>query len=645
MAVRWQFGGSVLGRSASVNGFAQPTIRQHTICPTRDPSLTMPTTHPQEAVGRTVLANINSVFLVAMGRLTLDRRSMAEFLISATHGRSTIHTTEECRHGDNRYVVSSLLEVLGLGYWQVILLIPDGAGGGPSSLILSYILHGHIPYYNGHHHDPILDAKLSRNPNLLCITPDLYAHFYSSLRYSTQALPVNTLLDTLVRPNADTVVDSQTCVEWRYEPEKAVSHVVLTSAATAGGQWTDNPAHTSVDIATLSYSEMLSLPGYSYGAHFAAQHNGRPAPAFERPSRAQAASYYAAYPSAAGIASTLHTSVTVTRVSRAASGSGFTLTMHTPTHTPHTLHATHVVLASGIFSHAPSAPPPLSQLPGPSAASSSSSSLPLLVIGSGFTAADVLLSGPRGRPAYHVFRWAPAARPSPLKACHASAYPEYARVYRAMRRAATATAGGSAAAAAAAARRPSLTTSLLDEGCYEGFANGEVVGVERAALAGAWEVAIRCADGHVERRVVGGLAYAVGRRGNLAYLDRALRREVLGAAAADREYLDGHAVRDKVEADVQVAPGVFVIGGLTGDSLVRHAYGGCVQAAGEIMGVAKSANAQQAQHYVSQTEAIEDDTWSHEDSKLLESKLAHQDLHLDRWKLVDTVGGHLQLLG
>ena len=77
-------------------------------------------------------------------------------------------------------------------------------GNGPSALVLSYILHGHIPYYVGGHHDAILDAKLQKSPNLLHLTPDLYAHFLSSLRYSTQALPVNTLLDTLVRPNADT---------------------------------------------------------------------------------------------------------------------------------------------------------------------------------------------------------------------------------------------------------------------------------------------------------------------------------------------------------------------------------------------------------------------------------------------------------
>jgi len=506
-------------------------------------------------------------------------------------------------------------------------------GGGPSSLILSYILHGHIPYYKGHHHDAILHAKLSRNPNLLCITPDLYAHFYSSLRYSTQALPVNTLLDTLVRPNADTVVDSQTCVEWRYEPEKAVSHVVLTSSPTAGGQWTDNPVHTSMDIKTLSYSELLSLPGYSYDTFYSAQHGGKPAPEFERPTRAQAASYFAAYPSAAGIESTLHTSTTVTRVTRASSGSGFTLTLHTLAHPLRPLHATHLVLATGIFTHPLPPPSSLSLIPGPTSPSAVSS-LPLLVIGSGFTAADTLLSAAGPRRTLHIFRWAPAQRPSPLKACHSSAYPEYARVYRAMRRAATGGGGGGAAA---------------DDG-YEGFANGAVESVaRRAGAAAGWDVAIRRSDGRVEHRVVGALAYAVGRRGDLAYLERGLRAEVLGACAAERPYVDGRALREKLgEGRVQVAPGVFAVGSLTGDSLVRHAYGGCVCAAAEIMGVADGAR-ELPERMVGcagdLNDAIEADAWSHDDSKRVESGLAHLDLHLDRQKMVDAVGSHLHLLG
>ncbi|KKY15819.1 hypothetical protein UCDDS831_g07421 [Diplodia seriata] len=138
-------------------------------------------------------------------------------------------------------------------------------GNGPSALILSYILHGHIPYYARPHHDPLLRAKLESRPNLLDLTPDLYAHFQSSLRYSTQALPVNTLLDTLIRPNADTEIDPESCVDWRYEPDQAVSHVALGNTPDAGGQWTDNPVAANSDIGTLSYAEMLSLPGVYEG--------------------------------------------------------------------------------------------------------------------------------------------------------------------------------------------------------------------------------------------------------------------------------------------------------------------------------------------------------------------------------------------
>ncbi|GME25104.1 uncharacterized protein LTHEOB_2587 [Neofusicoccum parvum] len=221
-------------------------------------------------------------------------------------------------------------------------------GNGPSALILSYILHGHIPYYARPHHDPLLRTKLESRRNVLDLTPDLYAHFQSSLRYSTQALPINTLLDTLIRPNADTEIDPESCVDWRYEPDKAVSHVALGNAVCAGGQWADEPVSASSDIGTLSYAEMLSLPGYSFADHWKAV-NGEPLPHFLRPTRTQVAAYYKAYPHAVGIEGSISSNAQVSQVSRTADG--FYIGSHD-------IRCKHLVLASGIFS-VNTPPPPL----------------------------------------------------------------------------------------------------------------------------------------------------------------------------------------------------------------------------------------------------------------------------------------------
>jgi hypothetical protein len=278
-----------------------------------------------------------------------------------------------------------------------------------------------VPYYVGGHYDSILDAKLRKEPNLLHLTEDLYAHFASSLRYSTQALPVNTLLDTLIRPNADTELNPTSCVQWRYEPEKAVSHVAIGDTEHAGGQWADKPVSASADIGTLSYAEQLSLPGYSYEVHLAKRETQDQCD-FVRPSRAEVADYLRAYPAAAGIADSVFAGTKIEDVRR--TKDGFVIGSLG-------IRCKHLVLASGTFSV--NIPPPLSLAP---VAQLNNIQHPLLVIGSGFSAADVIISAPATRRIIHIFQWAPEKRPSPLRACHHTAYPEYATVYRQMKLAA-----------------------------------------------------------------------------------------------------------------------------------------------------------------------------------------------------------------
>ncbi|KAF2120182.1 hypothetical protein BDV96DRAFT_320352 [Lophiotrema nucula] len=452
-------------------------------------------------------------------------------------------------------------------------------GNGPSALILSYILHGHIPYYIGGHHDTILDLKLGKRPSLLELTPDLYAHFLSSLRYSTQALPVNTLLDTLIRPNADTEVNPPSCVEWRYEPERAISHVAIGDAPQAGGQWAENPVSASADIGALSYAEQLSLPGYAYAEHLKRKEVQEQCD-FVRPSRTEVADYLQAYPSAVGISDTVFTDTKVGDVSRAAEGF-FIGSLG--------IRCKHLVLASGIFTV--NIPPPRLLAP---IAELDSHCEPLLVIGSGFSAADVIISTPKTRKVIHIFQWSPDTRPSPLRGCHHTAYPEYATVYRQMKVAAIASPRAITAKSPVLRRKSNPFFSQRDwHTSYEGLPNAEVLAVSRSEETGAATVTIRLASGDTVSRTVGGLEYVVGRRGTLDYLSPDLRAEIAGIDILPSEdttstLISGHTLRPKAETSFEVARNIFIVGSLAGDSLIRHAVGSCVFAAGRILGAIPS---------------------------------------------------------
>jgi hypothetical protein len=385
-------------------------------------------------------------------------------------------------------------------------------------------------------------------------------------------------------------------VEWRKESGRAVNHVVLTDADRPGGQWAADPVEASWNIGALSYGEMLSLPGYSYAEHYEKLH-GTKLPDFERPSRTRVAEYFAAYPAAVGISDSLRTGTHVSRIR--GSANGFSIALKDG----QILTCGHLVLGTGIFTHSIPPPVPLHKL-----TSLNDPSKPLLVIGSGFSAADAIISTPPHRKILHIYHWDPDNRPSPLRGCHHQAYPEYAGVYRQMKLAASSKSKKSAAATSPYMRRKSNPFFNQRDwaSVYEGLPNAKVI--EVMGLYDAISVRIRLESGETLWRDVGGLAYVVGRRGSLDYLDSELRFDVLGTPAVPHkslvvignshtsngtsrvaeEWIDGRTLRTKAETSTEVAHGVFIIGSLIGDSLVRHAYGGCVFAASRILGVLRA---------------------------------------------------------
>ncbi|PLB33364.1 uncharacterized protein BDW47DRAFT_121286 [Aspergillus candidus] len=453
-------------------------------------------------------------------------------------------------------------------------------GNGPSAMLLSFILHGNIPYYSSDppHPDPLLDAKLKDAPDLLnADVPALTEHFAASrLSYSTQALPVNVLLDTLVRPSVD--VEELSCttnIEWRRLPEKSVSHLVFGHASQPGGQWVENPMPGSWEIQTLSYASMLSLPGYSFAEHYR-RVTGKDLPAFTRPSRQETADYFRAYPEAVQINDTMRCHETLNGISRTASG--FYIRSHN-------IHCKRLVLASGIFSEVLQ-PRPLLQ---PLATLQPVPELPLLVIGSGFSAADVIISAPKDQKIIHVYKWSPENRPSPLRGCHQQAYPEYSGVYRLMRRAAVAAEPTSTKKPRyrRLTSTPFLTSRTWDD-VYEGLPNTEIIGVDTNKDDAT--VTFRAHNGSVFTRRLRGMVYATGRRGTLKYLDNGLLAEVVGQQNGPElnPIISGQTLRSKALDDMEVTKDLFIIGSLTGDSLIRFSYGSCVQTAGKLIGASSS---------------------------------------------------------
>lgn len=451
-------------------------------------------------------------------------------------------------------------------------------GNGPSALILSYILHGNTPYYNPTkpHPDPILHNKLSDSPCLLdADVHNLTAHFPASrLSYSTQALPINVLLDTLIRPLADTDPgEFNACLEWRLEAERKVSHVVLGNTTQVGGQWANNPVSASWDIGALSYAEMLSLPGYSFEDHYKST-RGCSLPLFHRPTRREVAEYLAAYYKEVGIQDSVYTDVDVGDIQKVKTG--FHIGSHNIT-------CRNIVLASGIFSKLIPPRPSLRPLNGLPRCNASSQS-PLLVVGSGFTAADIIVSAPVDRKIIHIFKWDPENRPSPLRACHPRAYPEYAGVYKRMKLAAKRTLDPGGISSPLVGRKYGSYFAKRDWDSYEGLPNTYIKDVEvrdNAAL-----VSLETGDGNIIEREISNMEYVIGRRGSLSYLNNSLAGEVLGTlnqTIDPQSAISGRTLRSRVETNLEVSPNVFVIGSLTGDSLVRFAYGGCVFAAREIL--------------------------------------------------------------
>jgi hypothetical protein len=333
----------------------------------------------------------------------------------------------------------------------------------------------------------------------------------------------------------------------------------------------DNPVRASWDIGTLSYAGMLSLPEYGFEQYYQDTY-AQPMPFYLRPSRRQVADYLAAYPSHVGIDSSIHSSIEISGGSRCPRGFHFA---------SHGISCKHLVLATGIFSQLIPARPLLQPLLKLQPESETPSSHPILVVGSGFSAADIVISTPVDQKIIHIFKWDPAKTPSPLRACHQQAYPEYAGVYRRMKLAALASRTSRDLRPKPTRRKSSAFDLSRDwQTHYEGMPNTEITNVEITGSGAV--VTLRDDAGEEFERPISRLAYVVGRRGSLAYLDSDILKE-LGVSSQNARLLSSQSLRARLIESVEVSKDIFAVGSLTGDSLIRFAYGSCASTAGLIM--------------------------------------------------------------
>ncbi|XP_034825852.1 oxidative stress-induced growth inhibitor 1-like [Maniola hyperantus] len=141
-------------------------------------------------------------------------------------------------------------------YKEVVVI-----GNGPSGMVTSFMLAGNIPHLKPvPDHLPIdemLKIRLQSLPpgqNLLEV--DLMT-LAEGLEGRSQN-PIALLVDNLVRPCADLGLQEDPLIEWRYDVEKQIDHVVLGKGP-PGGAWHTFPG----GVRTLSPGAWLSLPPHA----------------------------------------------------------------------------------------------------------------------------------------------------------------------------------------------------------------------------------------------------------------------------------------------------------------------------------------------------------------------------------------------
>eukprot|EP00066_Takifugu_rubripes_P026489 XP_011615755.1 PREDICTED: LOW QUALITY PROTEIN: oxidative stress-induced growth inhibitor 2-like [Takifugu rubripes] len=327
---------------------------------------------------------------------------------------------------------------------------------GPSGICLSYLLSGYTPYLSpdASHPNPLLQSKLGEQPHLSLLEQDL--EYLCEGLEGRSSNPVAVLFDSLLLPDSDFGLDRVSPLEWRYEPEHAIPHLVLGKGP-PGGAWHAMEG----SMLTLSLANWMELPGLKLKDWM---RDKRRNVRNDRATPAEIASYYQHYVSQMSLEQNFAGGTTVTSVTRQSSpqdgappcwriqglqrregevlGDGASA----PEAVPFSVLAHNVVLATGTHDIPARLGVEGESLPfvhhsfweleaAICRGELSQTSDPVLVVGAGLTAADAVLATHHlNTPVYHAFRRSVTDRQLIFNQLPKLLYPEYHKIHQMMTR-------------------------------------------------------------------------------------------------------------------------------------------------------------------------------------------------------------------
>jgi hypothetical protein len=440
-------------------------------------------------------------------------------------------------------------------------------GNGPSALFLSFLLHGNVPYYDpdtkyGPHPDRelhrLLQPYVYESGSALSLLDAMkdhrilsYIQFSYASFFSANTSPTSLLFDALIASEEASFASfesKETRIKWIHDTTFAIPHIILGSSPKPGGQWSSGNTSDDTEEKSLSYAEMLSLPGFSFTEFFCShekKESSNGMKSFTRPKRGDIANYYDEYSKrmcasySRFLSNTVVTNVDLIDLATPTYMIFYIdkITGNTYTHTTNA-----VVLASGVFEKPlrtlldqklPSVTTPVLTtlslpiigqtripiIPPPKNFNDIGSMEPsvivptcqphlahqtVLIIGTGVSAAETVnrYSKYPNIHIIHMYRWS-LEHPGPLRRFSKETYPEYARIYRLMKRAC----------------KQNLETTTVhpdffsDGSDYECMPNSCIL-----EMSSCGKVSIKLGTGEIVNRSVSSIELCTGRSGSLMYL-------------------------------------------------------------------------------------------------------------------------------
>ncbi|XP_061582670.1 oxidative stress-induced growth inhibitor 1-like [Cololabis saira] len=479
-------------------------------------------------------------------------------------------------------------------------------GNGPSGIILSYLLSGYTPYLSAEawHPNPLLHSKLGEQPHLSLLEQDL--EYLCEGLEGRSSNPVAVLFDSLLLPDSDFGLDHTSPLEWRFEPERAVPHLVLGKGP-PGGAWHAMEG----SMLTLSLADWMELPGLKLKDWM---RDKRRNVRNDRATPAEIASYYQHYVSQMSLEQNFACWTTVTSVTRQPGskegsppcwrvtglqrregevlGDGSAV----PEEEPFSVLARNVVLATGTHDIPARLGVDGESLPfvchsfweleaAISRGELDPLSEPVLVVGAGLTAADAVLAAHHlNTPVYHAFRRSVTDPGLIFNQLPKLLYPEYHKVHQMMIQQQHQPGSGPSSAPPPPSSSSSPPSNPSSYPGYLSFPRHRVV-----AFQPNRKCVLESDSGERTAVQVSKALVLIGAHPNLSFLEdngRSLGISPDEPITCRRNPIDVDPFTGRVEAaggpDGPDGPGLYAMGPLVGENFVRFLKGGALAIASDL---------------------------------------------------------------